>query len=46
MIAGLPYLYENIFNFEIQHVGLIYLTMVVGAIIGFGLNFINEALYL
>ncbi|WVQ83221.1 hypothetical protein IAT38_005360 [Cryptococcus sp. DSM 104549] len=44
-IGGLPYIFRNIYGFTTNQVGLVYLTMVIGALIGFGVNFIQDAIY-
>ncbi|TXT12815.1 hypothetical protein VHUM_01216 [Vanrija humicola] len=45
-IVGLPYIYKHIHVFSTPgQVGLTYLSIMIGAVIGFGLNFFQERLY-
>ena len=44
-IAGLPYTFSKLHGFNTIQVGQVYWTMCVGAIIGFGANFIQERVY-
>ncbi|AFR97650.2 drug transporter [Cryptococcus neoformans C23] len=44
-IGGLPYVFRNIYAFSTNQVGLIYLSLVIGALIGFFANFVQDAIY-
>ncbi|KAL1411719.1 hypothetical protein Q8F55_002685 [Vanrija albida] len=44
-IAGIPYTYRKLHGFSTTQVGLVYLCICIGAIIGFAGNFIQEAIY-
>ncbi|WVR04612.1 hypothetical protein IAU60_001623 [Kwoniella sp. DSM 27419] len=45
MITGLRYVFDRIYGFNINQVGWVYMTIVLGAFIGFGLNFLQDAAY-
>ncbi|KIR24797.1 drug transporter [Cryptococcus deuterogattii 99/473] len=44
-IGGLPYVFRNIYAFSTNQVGLVYLSLVIGALIGFLANFAQDAIY-
>ncbi|WWC89634.1 uncharacterized protein L201_004559 [Kwoniella dendrophila CBS 6074] len=45
VIAGLPYVYSKLHNWNIQTTGIAYLAVAVGSFIGFAGNFIQDAIY-
>jgi hypothetical protein len=44
-IQGLPYIYPRIYGFSTTQTGLIYITMCIGSLTGFGFNFLQDAIY-
>ncbi|WVQ83155.1 hypothetical protein IAT38_005293 [Cryptococcus sp. DSM 104549] len=44
-IGGLPYVFRNVYGFTTNQVGLVYLSLVIGALVGFCCNFIQDAVY-
>ncbi|KAK8847392.1 hypothetical protein IAR55_005250 [Kwoniella newhampshirensis] len=44
-IGGLPYIFRNVYGFNTNQVGLIYISIVIGALVGFAANFVQDAVY-
>ncbi|WWD21484.1 hypothetical protein CI109_105970 [Kwoniella shandongensis] len=44
-IGGLPYIFRRIYGFSTNQVGLVYITIIIGAFLGFGVNFAQDAIY-
>lgn len=44
-IQGLPYIYPRVYGFSTTQTGLIYITMCIGSLLGFGFNFVQDAIY-
>lgn len=44
-IQSIPYVFELLYNLNIGHIGLIYLSLVIGCLLGFGFNLIQERIY-
>ncbi|WVQ98033.1 hypothetical protein IAU59_005155 [Kwoniella sp. CBS 9459] len=45
MIAGLRYIFSRDYGFTTNEVGLVYITIVLGSAVGFGFNFLQDAMY-
>ncbi|WWC59282.1 uncharacterized protein I303_101833 [Kwoniella dejecticola CBS 10117] len=45
MVTGLSYVFKGTYGFTTNQVGLVYLTIVIGASIGLATNFIQDAIY-
>ncbi|WRT64795.1 uncharacterized protein IL334_001729 [Kwoniella shivajii] len=45
MVTGLSYVFTGTYGFSINQVGLIYITIIIGATIGFFSNFLQDATY-
>lgn len=44
-IQSIPYVFETLYNLNIGHIGLIYLSLVIGTLLGFVANWGQEYLY-
>ena len=44
-IAGIDFIFSNTYGFDITQVGLVYVTLAIGASIAFGLSFVQDAIY-
>ncbi|WWC86940.1 uncharacterized protein L201_001820 [Kwoniella dendrophila CBS 6074] len=45
MITGLSYDFKNVYGFTTNQVGLAYICITIGSIVGFGFNFVQDAVY-
>ncbi|WWC86939.1 uncharacterized protein L201_001819 [Kwoniella dendrophila CBS 6074] len=45
MVTGLTYVFKGTYGFSTNQVGLAYIATILGASIGFGTNFIQDAMY-
>ncbi|OCF32630.1 drug transporter [Kwoniella heveanensis BCC8398] len=45
MLAGLRYIFSRVYGFDTNQIGLIYISIVLGSAIGFGFNFLQDAMY-
>ncbi|WRT64796.1 uncharacterized protein IL334_001730 [Kwoniella shivajii] len=45
MITGLSYNFKGVYGFDTNQVGLAYISITVGGVLGFGFNFLQDAIY-
>ncbi|WVQ83220.1 hypothetical protein IAT38_005359 [Cryptococcus sp. DSM 104549] len=44
-LGGLPYIFRNVHGFTTNEIGLVYITLILGALVGFFANFVQDAVY-
>ncbi|WWD00553.1 hypothetical protein V866_007487 [Kwoniella sp. B9012] len=45
MVTGLSYNFKSVYGFTTNQVGLAYISITIGALFGFGFNFVQDAMY-